>query len=570
MDHSSSGVTAAKLALDRFFESYYRLRPVTATFTGVHEFDDRLPDWSPPGLSFATAEMKGLRQTRAGARPADSLRYPEGIDVDLADAFLEIQLAELASPHFYRGNPALWTGEAIFSVLSLVTRDFGSLPTRLSNATARMRALPEFLNSARDTLVSAPGPWKERALRDIRGGRLLFGASLLKWIGDISTGREKEEAQAACVEADRALSAFGRWIDGSLRTVPDARCAAGPILLELLLRRGHWVTQSVDELLSQAEAGLTEATAQLTDRLATAGCRDWDEAQQRLAEQHPTREEYLGRFEQVWHRARQAALDHDLITWPDAPISYVPIPEHTRDAAPLLYYLFYRSPAAFDRYPVYDYVVTPIDEGLPAEEQERRLRASNDSAITLNHVIHHGGLGHHVQNNYAYRSASRVGQVAAIDAASRIAMFCGGSLAEGWACYVCDLMEEIGFLSPSERLAQQHTRVRLLARAVVDLSLHSGRMSLEEADLFYEEKGMMAPAAAENEAVKTSMFPGTAAMYWLGTRGIHDLRSQLQAREGAEFSLKKFHDRFLSYGAIPVALISRLMLEKVEAGPAFS
>ena len=28
-----------RLALDRFFDSYYRLRPVNATFTGVHDFD---------------------------------------------------------------------------------------------------------------------------------------------------------------------------------------------------------------------------------------------------------------------------------------------------------------------------------------------------------------------------------------------------------------------------------------------------------------------------------------------------------------------------------------------------
>ena len=52
-----------------------------------------------------------------------------------------------------------------------------------------------------------------------------------------------------------------------------------------------------------------------------------------------------------------------LVTWPDAPIRYVPIPEHTRDAAPHLYYLFYRSPAPFDRLPVHDYVVTPIGDG---------------------------------------------------------------------------------------------------------------------------------------------------------------------------------------------------------------
>jgi uncharacterized protein (DUF885 family) len=51
-------------------------------------------------------------------------------------------------------------------------------------------------------------------------------------------------------------------------------------------------------------------------------------------------------------------------------------------------------------------------------------------------------------------------------------------------------------------------------------------------------------------------------MYWLGAQGIHDLRRKLQARQGASFSLKRFHDQLLSYGAIPVALISRLMLEE--------
>ena len=36
--------------LREFFDSYYRLRPINATFTGVHDRDDKLPDWSPQGL----------------------------------------------------------------------------------------------------------------------------------------------------------------------------------------------------------------------------------------------------------------------------------------------------------------------------------------------------------------------------------------------------------------------------------------------------------------------------------------------------------------------------------------
>jgi hypothetical protein len=225
-----------------------------------------------------------------------------------------------------------------------------------------------------------------------------------------------------------------------------------------------------------------------------------------------------------------------------------------------LYYLFYRSPAPFDRLPVHDYVVTPIDADLPEQEQRRRLRTTNGSTIKLNHVVHHGALGHHVQNACAYRGRSRIGQVAAVDGASRIGMFSGGTLAEGWACYACDLMEQVGFLTPLESLAQQHTRVRLLARAVADLELHSGLRTLDDTAAFYRDQALMSAEAAESEAVKNSMFPGTAVMYWLGTRAIHELRRAAEAREGAAFSLGSFHDRLLSYGAIPVPLIARLMM----------
>ena len=562
MGEPAPGLTS-QAALDRFFESYYRLRPVTATFTGVHDFDRVLPDWSPAGLSLAIGEMKMLRRTLAEIAVSEPPRFPDELDVTLADAFLEIQIAEHESKHFYRGNPALWTGEAIFSVLSLVIRDFAPVSERLTSATARLRALPDFLAAARETLVAAPPAWKEKALREVRAGNLLFGASLLRWIGQIAgDGEIAADAQSACIDADKALNAFGSWIDKSLRTAQDSRYSAGAPMLELLLARGHSETRSIEALLAEATTALDTATAALDECVASAGCRDWADAQDQLASLHPTREGYLTRFAEIWERARSAALAHDLVTWPDAPIRYAPIPQHTREAAPHLYYLFYRSPAAFDRYAVYDYVVTPIDDTLALDEQQRRLRTANDSVITLNHVIHHGGIGHHVQNWNAYRSASRIGQVAAIDAASRIAMFSGGSLAEGWACYVCDVMEEVGFLTPLERAAQQHTRVRLLARAVADLSLHTGRMTLDQTAQFYSTRGMMPEPVARAEAVKNSMFPGTAVMYWLGTTGIHELRAKLRAREGPAFSLKKFHDRFLSYGAIPVALISKLMLEE--------
>jgi uncharacterized protein (DUF885 family) len=47
-------------------------------------------------------------------------------------------------------------------------------------------------------------------------------------------------------------------------------------------------------------------------------------------------------------------------------------------------------------------------------------------------------------------------------------------------------------------------------------------------------------------------------MYWLGTEGIHRLRRERQRVDGNGFSFRRFHDRLLSYGSIPVPLIARI------------
>jgi len=138
-------------------------------------------------------------------------------------------------------------------------------------------------------------------------------------------------------------------------------------------------------------------------------------------------------------------------------------------------------------------------------------------------------------------------------------------MAEGWACYATDLMAEAGALTPLEEYAEGKARTRMCARAIVDVQLHRGRMTLEEAIRFYETRAGMGKGAAMTEAVKNSMFPGAAVIYLLGRDAIHELRrdlSTLAARRNRQFRLRDFHDEFLSHGSIPVALIAEEMRRK--------
>lgn len=545
--------------LDAFFASYYRHRPVNATFVGVHDYDDRLPDYSEQGIAAVQSDMAALLQ-QLGELPAEPLNDAEMLDRRLAEGFLQIQRWEYDSLHFARGNPCVYTGEAAFGMLSLLRRPFAPLRERLAHAAARMDAIPALLEQGQTNVRQAPRAWTARAIDECRGLLALLQEGIPQLMHE--HGMDDARVSSAAERAARAVATFQYYLERELCQHASEQVACGGEAFAQYLRHGHFLRQSADEIAAHAEATIAECAAELSAHARAFGADDWRAVLAMQADYHPTTENYLYRYGEVWDACRATAEAHDLVTWPAYPIRYVPCPGWVRSAAPHLYFLFYHSPAPFDRLPEVEYLVTPIEPDMPADEQERLLRATNDSIIKLNHVVHHGALGHHVQNYYAFRAQSRIGQMAAVDCASRIAMFCGGTMAEGWACYATDLMGEVGFMTPLERYAERHGRLRMAARALADVRLHHGQWSLEDAATFYHEQVGMPATAAHNEAVKNSMFPATALMYLTGTDAIHNLRRAMETRPG--FTLRQFHDQLLSFGSVPVALIAEAMLAQGE------
>src|SRR2546426_10762981 len=99
---------------------------------------------------------------------------PEARDRPLADGCLEVERWELASEHFHRGNPCVYTGEAVFGVIALFLRDFAPPAQRIAAAVARMRAIPDLLAQGMANVRRAPRAWVERAIRECVGARALF------------------------------------------------------------------------------------------------------------------------------------------------------------------------------------------------------------------------------------------------------------------------------------------------------------------------------------------------------------------------------------------------------------
>jgi len=277
---------------------------------------------------------------------------------------------------------------------------------------------------------------------------------------------------------------------------------------------------------------------------------------EKLSDNHADAGKYLEQYRSTWEAARSLSEENGLVTWPDFPLCYINRYDWAAECAPSLYFLFYRSPAAFNRPVVHEYLAPPLTTDLVGENLEAFLRTNNNAVIKANHVVHHGSIGHHVQNWNAYHQTnSLIGQFAGCDCANRPAMISSGTMIEGWAVYATRLMEERGFFTKLESYAEVQSLRRMAARAVVDIRLHCDGWSLDEAAAYYHKAAGMNSEAAKGEAVKNSMFPGNAIIYLYGSNFIYDFREKVKAHQGGSFSIQRFHDDLLSYGSVPVSLV---------------
>jgi len=90
---------------------------------------------------------------------------------------------------------------------------------------------------------------------------------------------------------------------------------------------------------------------------------------------------------------------------------------------------------------------------------------------------------------------------------------------------------------------------------VIHVKLHTGEMSFDEAVAMLVDVAHLERPNAIGEVRRYTHEPTQPLSYLTGKRQIMRLRDREKSRLGARFDLRSFHDRLLSYGTIPVALI---------------
>lgn len=198
--------------------------------------------------------------------------------------------------------------------------------------------------------------------------------------------------------------------------------------------------------------------------------------------------------------------------------------------------------------------------GWDKEKAESYLREYNHYILQILN-IHEAIPGHYAQLIYANQSPSLVKSI-----------FGNNTMIEGWAVYTERMMLESGYgsedgsenSSPEMWLMYYKWNLRSTCNTILDYSVHTKGMSREDAISLLVNEAFQQKAEAEGKWRRVSVTQVQLCCYFTGYTEIYDFREEVKKQMGDKFNLKKFHEKFLSYGSAPVKFIKQLMASDIQ------
>jgi hypothetical protein len=408
------------------------------------------------------------------------------------------------------------------------------------------------------TQLSAPPPlWINLAVNSARSYATFLGGDFIERVNATAPDSMKASLLAAGRTAGSALDGYGAWLRDTLRAGPETSWASGAEYYDWVLRETNFLPFTAASMIEEGRR-IHAATKLALDSFAlrVRPGTSWRVLADEMRERHPAAGQITAAYRRHSLKAQALLIRDDLIRIPPGEeLIFVPTPFQLRETYAWGGYggITMRDSIATGRF----FVTDVVPAMTPAQVQEK-LRTQNNGWVSVI-ALHEGYPGHHLQAAYSRRNPSVLRRNPSMGNTYN---------GEGWALYAEHWMARAGLFAdnPDGQLGQLQMRLWRTARVIIDPSIHTGRMSYDEAVRFFMEEVGLERSAAEAEVNRFTTWPTQAPSYIIGWLEIERLEREVRQALGARFDHKVFVERVLEAGQIPLALLRRSVLHAYGLG----
>ena len=532
-------------AIDGFIAGYFEHNPVFAANAGKHEYDGRLPDYSPAGLK-ATADWLHAQRDRLAAF-GDSASGNGGLDAqhrfrrDYAQAVIDGQLFWLEDSGFPYGNPAFYTGD--LSPSMYLTRPYAPLPQRMDAFIRYEQALPAAIAQMKANLrTPLPASWVDLGYNTFAGYASFFKGDVPKIFAEVHDDALQARLKDSNAAAVRATQAMADWFKAQKPAATQA-FALGAGKFSKMLQATERVDMPLDQLKAAGQADLARNLASLKAACARfAPGKPLAKCVDKVNADKPQGGAVEGARAQL-AGLRQFIVDHDIVT--------IPGPEQAQveEAPPYnrWNFAYIEIPGPYEKNLPSVYYIAPPDPHWSKAEQAAYVPGRSVLLFTSAHEV---WPGHFLQFLHSNRSDWKFGQ-----------LFVGYAFAEGWAHYTEEMMFDAGLdgATPETHIGQLSEALLRDVRFLSAIGLHTGGMTIAQSEKMFREQGLQDAGNARQQAARGTYDPAYLN-YTLGKLMIMQLREDWTRDKGGRAAWKQFHDAFLAFGGPPIPLVRAQML----------
>jgi len=531
--------------LQRLAKEYYDWRnqnyPVQSSDAGLHTWDNRLTDYSLSPLLARRLHVKELLG-KVRAMQTASWSKDDRIDWLLFRSQLESVTFFDRVMDFEGTDPQVYVNECSNGIFSLLKKEYDSPRKRALAATARLKQMPFVIEQGEHNLnINKPVRlYAQLAIDSARSIDSLFKDSLMTLAKDLSPA-ERSDLVKARDTALAAIHAYADWLERRLPGMVPFK-PMGEENYNYLLKNVYLLPIDAKqlEMLGQTELGRYRG---LESMLPDPSFADPNPA--RSANVPKDQTAFLTAYESRETEMINFLKEKQLVTLPPylGRFEIRQLPEAFKPTSPGG---FMNAPGVYDKDSSGFYFIPTYN---PASKNFYIRAAIEDPRPILGHE---GIPGHFLQLSIANHLTNEIRR-----------QHSDGIFVEGWALYGEEMLSRSGLYQPNSASQGQVLRLSRYraARIGVDVNLHTGRWTFEQAVNYFMESGGLDHEAAEGEAAGAAANPTQKITYMTGKWQIMRLLGKYRDKQGANFRLGKFHDELLKNGSLPLSIVEWLILD---------